>query len=109
MAIGQFMQMRSKTWKKNDTSVDPKHDVMDSNYNNKSVAKKGYNSNRSIEWLTGWLAASLTASHSAVCLAVVSKCCPGARGPARPMLVWLAGSLASWSAGWLALAVWLSE
>ena len=91
-------------WVNNDTSVDPKHDVMDSNYNNKSVAKKGYNSNRSIGWLTGWLPASLTASPSAVCLAVVSKCCPGARaarfarGPARPMLVWLAGSLAGWLA-----------
>ena len=34
-------------------------------------------------WLTGWPAACLTASPSAVCLAMVWKCCPGARGRAR--------------------------
>ena len=55
------------------------------------LPKKRNNSNKSIGWLTGWLAASLTASPSAS----VWQCSRRAVW-ARWLNGWMAGSLNSW-------------
>ena len=99
-------------FEENDTSVDPKQDVMDSNDGNKPVDKE---SERCwlADWATGWLSYCFLLY---IGIAWVSKCVR-ARG-AAPMPVsilagrlgwlgwlagWLDGSQARWLAGWLGM------